>query len=66
MDQWLVALACVDQASQVSVACRWIVTHAASLSVPDRESPITWARQRVAEIAGLRVEAVKLDLKLEY
>ena len=25
-----------------------------------------WARERVAEIAGVRVEAVKLDLKLEY
>lgn len=25
-----------------------------------------WARRRVAEIAGVRVEAVKLDLKVEY
>ena len=25
-----------------------------------------WARQRVAEIAGVRIEAVKLDLKIEY
>jgi hypothetical protein len=27
---------------------------------------MAWARERVAEIAGVRVEAVKLDLKLEY
>ncbi|MGA7196989.1 hypothetical protein [Roseiarcus sp.] len=27
---------------------------------------MTWAREQVAEIAGVRVEAVKLDLKLEY
>jgi hypothetical protein len=27
---------------------------------------MTWAREQVADIAGVRVEAVKLDLKLEY
>jgi hypothetical protein len=27
---------------------------------------MAWTRERVAEIAGVRVEAVKLDLKLEY
>jgi hypothetical protein len=27
---------------------------------------MAWARERVAEIAGVRVEAVKLDLKVEY
>ena len=27
---------------------------------------MAWARERVAEIAGVRIEAVKLDLKLEY
>ena len=27
---------------------------------------MAWARERVAEIAGVRVEAVKLDLKMEY
>lgn len=27
---------------------------------------MAWARERVAELAGVRVEAVKLDLKLEY
>jgi hypothetical protein len=27
---------------------------------------MAWARERVAEMAGVRVEAVKLDLKLEY
>ena len=27
---------------------------------------MTWARERVADIAGVRVEAVKLDLKVEY
>lgn len=27
---------------------------------------MAWTRQRVAEIAGVRVEAVKLDLKIEY
>jgi len=27
---------------------------------------MSWARQRVSEIAGVRVEAVKLDLKIEY
>jgi hypothetical protein len=25
-----------------------------------------WARERVAKIAGVKVEAVKLDLKVEY
>ena len=37
---------------------------------PTRPSTIAevmaWARERVAEIAGVRVEAVKLDLKVEY
>ena len=27
---------------------------------------MAWAREWVAEIAGIRPEAVKLDLKLEY
>jgi hypothetical protein len=27
---------------------------------------MTWARERIAEIAGARVDAVKLDLKIEY
>jgi hypothetical protein len=27
---------------------------------------MAWARERVAEIAGVRVESVKLDLKVEY
>ena len=27
---------------------------------------MAWARERVAEIAGVRVDVVKLDLKLEY
>jgi hypothetical protein len=27
---------------------------------------MAWARERVAEIAGVRIEAVKLDLKVEY
>jgi hypothetical protein len=27
---------------------------------------MAWARERVADIAGVRVEAVKLDLKVEY
>jgi hypothetical protein len=27
---------------------------------------MAWARQRVSEIAGVRLEAVKLDLKIEY
>jgi hypothetical protein len=27
---------------------------------------MAWARKRVAELAGLRLEAVRLDLKLEY
>jgi hypothetical protein len=27
---------------------------------------VAWARERVAEIAGIKVEAVKLDLKMEY
>jgi hypothetical protein len=27
---------------------------------------MSWTRQRVSEIAGVRVEAVKLDLKIEY
>jgi len=25
-----------------------------------------WAREQVAQIAGVRIESVKLDLKLEY
>jgi hypothetical protein len=38
----------------------------------ETEAPITisdvmaWARKRVSEIAGVRVEAIKLDLKIEY
>jgi hypothetical protein len=27
---------------------------------------MAWARSRVAELAGVRVDAVKLDLKVEY
>jgi len=27
---------------------------------------MAWARERVAEIAGVRIDAVKLDLKVEY
>jgi hypothetical protein len=27
---------------------------------------MAWARERVAELAGVRLEAVKLDLKVEY
>jgi hypothetical protein len=27
---------------------------------------MAWAREQVADIAGVRLEAVKLDLKLEY
>jgi hypothetical protein len=49
---------------------------AAEAEALEREAPeprfttiaqvMAWARERVAEIAGVRVEAVKLDLKLEY